>query len=591
MCGILGKVNFSNKVNSIDLYAMSKSMIHRGPDDEGIWINNTFNVGLGHRRLSIIDLSENAKQPMLSKCGRYVITFNGEIYNYKELKRLLPHVEFKSASDTEVLLELYAHFGNKCLEYLNGMFAFAIWDEEKKELFCARDRFGEKPFHYHFDKGEFTFASEIKAFWVCNISKNVNKDALFSYLINGEIEDQDDRCKTFYNSVFKLDASSFLVVNKSGIKVQRYYQIKIEEVNHKISFDEAKEELRRLLLDSISLRLRSDVDIGCSFSGGIDSSIIVSSIDKLRNQKEPFKTFSARFKNFNKDEGKFIEAVHEVTNTKGHNIWLTSDDFSKDFSDVCYYQDEPFGSASVCAQYRVMKLAADNSTIVLLDGQGADEYFAGYPFYLNNYYNELKKNSPKDFYQELKSFNSKNDTYWNKPLSKKILNEYPNCFLKYKVLKDFFRKNEYKELFEKNIYKKYKKNSTLFKLGLRDRLIHSLFKGELQELLRYADRNSMAHSREVRLPYLDHRIIEFVLSLPSEFLIKNAFSKYILRKSFENNLPRYVLWRKEKIGFAPPQNEWLKDFQINMNQFPKYPEFDERVFSEKFNFSVLSLFQ
>jgi asparagine synthase (glutamine-hydrolysing) len=587
MCGIFGQVNYNKKVSLEAAIKMSQALYHRGPDGEGIWSNESQSVFLGHRRLAILDLSDNGKQPMISKCGRFILSFNGEIYNYKELKKILPEVEFRSETDTEVLLELFIKLGVNSFNLLNGMFAFAIWDNLKNELTCARDRFGEKPFFYYHTSGELLFSSEIKALWQSGIKKNVNNEAFFNFLINNKVENFNDRNSTFYEGVLKLDVGSYMVFSKNSIVCSKYYKIEPESL--KISFDESIEELRRIMDDSVSLRMQSDVEVGCSLSGGLDSSVIVSIIENLRNNRQ-LKTFSARFKDFDKDEGQFIDLIANNKNIISNSVWLDKQTYKNSFEKVCYHQDEPFSSASINAQYEVMSLAKSSNVTVLLDGQGADEYFAGYFFYLNNYYRQLKKNNKPLFKNELREYRIKNNQFWNQPLVRKRINEYPKLDLIFNKIRDRLTSSEIKEMFEKNIYNQIKTFDEYQELTLKERLLISLFGGELQELLRYADRNSMAHSREVRLPYLDHRIVEFVMSLPDHFLINNAFNKYLLRKSYENELPKEIVWRKNKIGFEIPQNNWHDGVYSFMNKFPTYKEFDFELYNKAFNVSSLSLF-
>jgi asparagine synthase (glutamine-hydrolysing) len=587
MCGIFGHVNYNKKVSLETASKMSETLIHRGPDGEGVWSNNHGNVCLGHRRLAIIDLSDNGNQPMISKCGRFVITFNGEIYNYKELKKLLPEVGFRSETDSEVLLELFIKYGVESLNLLNGMFAFAIWDNQNNELTCARDRFGEKPFYYYHDSGEILFASEIKALWSAGVRKNINNEALFNFLINNKVENYNDRNSTFYERVQTLDVGCYMIFSESSIKSSKYYKIVPTSLN--LSFDDAVLELRRLMNDSVLLRMQSDVEVGCSLSGGLDSSVIVSVIESIRN-KRPFKTFTARFKDFDKDEGYFVDLLAKDKSIISNSVWIDKELYKDSFEKVCYHQDEPFSSASINAQFEVMSLARSSKVTVLLDGQGADEYFAGYFFYLNHYYRQLKHKNRLLFKKELSEYRAKNDQFWNKPLSKKRINEYPNFDLVFNKVRDRLGRNEIKELFEKNIYYQFKSFQDYQGLSLKERLLFSLFGGELQELLRYADRNSMAHSREVRLPFLDHRIVEFVMSLPDSFLIKNAYSKYLLRKSYEKELPTEIVWRKNKIGFEIPQHKWHDCNYSFMHKFPIYGDFHPDIYNKSFNISSLSLF-
>lgn len=554
MCGIAGIYKFNHAlVNTNELKQMTDAIIHRGPDGEGHWINSNRNIGFGHRRLSIIDLSEKGKQPMHYANGRYTITFNGEIYNYIELKKELisKGYQFVSDSDTEVLLALYDLKKETCLHDLDGMFAFAIWDEQEQILFCARDRFGEKPFHYYHDGNQFVFASEIKQFWAIGLDKKIDEGKLLNYVYTGEIEDQNQITETFYKQINKLDAAHFLIIRADHkLSTQRYWDIDLNTKPFVGSIEQAAEKFLELFTDSIRLRLRSDVPVGSSLSGGLDSSSIVMLIDALKGKELKQNTFSARFKNFAKDEGEHIDAVVKACkNVNVHYTWPDKDYFEQVFDKVTYHQDEPFGSASIIAQYAVMELAKNNHVTVLLDGQGADEYLAGYLSYYHSYLNQLFYSKPSLYLKE------------------------HNAYLK-------FHQQAY-------AYQSTQKQSLRMKLGRYRRLIlglelpyHQNFKQSLKysstqiglkELLRYADRNSMAHSREVRLPFLSHKLVEFVFSLPDEYKINNGWTKFVLRKAMNPILPASICWRVDKIGYEPPQKNWIQSekFKVAIDQTAK----------------------
>ena len=280
MCGIAGILSLDkSNITEVSLKKMTDSLYHRGPDGGGLWIDTINNVGLGHRRLSIIDLSDSGKQPM-HYLDRYTITFNGEIYNYIELKTLLltKGYIFKTSTDTEVLLALFDHKGYDCLELLDGMFAFAIWDKVSKKLFCARDRFGEKPFYYSINDSSFVFASEIKALWAYGIPKIKNDVMIFNYLYFNSINNPDNLSETFYDNIKLLKPSSYLVINVNlEIEIEKkYWDIDYSNINTSISYEQAKIDFAELLQSSVNLRLRSDVPIGSSLSGGLDSSVIVA---------------------------------------------------------------------------------------------------------------------------------------------------------------------------------------------------------------------------------------------------------------------------------------------------------------------------
>ena len=381
MCGIAGIIKFRGGVQLSQLKSMTDAIVYRGPDGEGHWINAASTVGFGHRRLSIIDLGEGGHQPMHYQ-DRYSITFNGEIYNYIELKKELQAkgYAFRSESDTEVLLALYTEYGEELLEHLDGMFSFAIWDEKEQVLFCARDRFGEKPFFYFLDDKQFVFGSEMKEIWAYGIEKDIKKCRIESFVMQGAVKDSNDITSTFYNGINKLDAAHYLKIERNQkVTIKRYWSLDNIKVNYNISFDEAVIKYRELFETSVKVRLRSDVPVGSSLSGGIDSSTIVGLVDQYKKDGQLQKVFSARFKNFHRDEGKFIEeVVMSCKSIESFYTWPSEDNIVDVMENAAYHQEEPFGSSSILAQWKVMELAKEHNITVLLDGQGADEFLAGY---------------------------------------------------------------------------------------------------------------------------------------------------------------------------------------------------------------------
>jgi asparagine synthase (glutamine-hydrolysing) len=536
MCGIAGiVVKDDNHLKISDLKKMTDTIAHRGPDSEGFWISDEQNIGLGHRRLSIIDLSSDSDQPMHSSCGNYVIVFNGEIYNYLELKQeLISQGElFSTNSDTEVLLKLYSLEKEKCLSKLDGMWAFAIWDKKEKTLFCARDRFGEKPFHYYQNEDTFYFASEMKALWAAGVPKLINDKMLSLYKKNGAIHNPDQLNETFYKNIFRLEHSHWMKTNSNGeLIIQKYYDIDWKNQSYDGTFEEAQLKFEMLFSESLKRRLRSDVKVGTSLSGGLDSSVIVTNIAKKTKE---LLTFSARFKGYKKDESIYIDEIINKTGVKGVSVYPNGDGMFDEFDKLCFHQEEPFGSASIYAQYKVQQLAKDNDVTVLIDGQGADEILGGYIFYYNSHIKRL--NSLKKFTLE----NIKEQ--WR----------YIDFHGHLKGLK----KNIYKYFF---IFLKQKNTKTE---PLNKLLYDSTMKGPLQDLLRYADRNSMAHNREIRLPFLSKDLVEFCFSLPDDYKLKMGWTKFIMRKTFDKNLPSNVCWRKEKVGFETPQESWLNKFETH----------------------------
>lgn len=586
MCGIAGIYKFNSEAVYVDeLRRMTNAIAHRGPDGEGHWLDDNKCVGFGHRRLSIIDLSENGKQPMHYAEGRYTIVFNGEIYNYLEIKEQLLNkgYRFRSDSDTEVLMALYDQKKENCLEDLDGMFAFVIWDETEKKLFCARDRFGEKPFFYNYQKGKgFVFASEMKALFALGIQREMDSEMMFNYLNDHYIiSDPSDRSRTFYNGIQRLEQGHHLTVMPDGNLIKKnYWTLDQQLVNSDLNFQEACEKFKDLFYQSISRRLRSDVPVGSSLSGGLDSSSIVCAINELTNGKHVSQnSFSARFSDFDKDEGKYIDYVIDKTAVKANYVWPDESGFLTDFRDLCYHQEEPFPSASIYAQYTVMKLAKEKGVTVLLDGQGADETLAGYEFYFNTFLRELKSANSPDYekqkqrlLQQQERFISdqfKNETAaidislkdriknLARPLYKG-LNPAKYRNIETRSFSQIRRESLFAGDFLKTIQEERIFNMPGSFTSLNDHLKNSVFMNNLEDLLRFSDRNSMAHSREVRLPFLNHELVEFAFSLPASYKINEGWSKYILRRSMEGVLPGEITWRTDKIGYEPPQKKWME---------------------------------
>lgn len=576
MCGIAGLVATNpSLVKEPMLRNMTDAIVHRGPDGEGVWISENGCIGLGHRRLSIIDLSVAGAQPMTYGEGRYTITFNGEIYNYIEIKAELSAkgYSFRSDSDTEVILALYDLKREKCLSDLDGMFSFAIYDAREETLFCARDRFGEKPFFYFYEAGKtFCFASEMKALWAGGIKKEVDHSMLFNYLSYGFLENANDKTQTFYRNIQKLESAHYLIIdtNTLSVKKGKYWDIDIDNIDRNISEKEASSKFQELFYDSVRKRLRSDVPVGSSLSGGLDSSLVVCVINELLKGTEVRqKTFSARFPGYKLDEGYFMEKVVESTHAEAHYTYPNELSLIEKIDKVAYHQEEPFGSASILVQYDVMKLAKDNGVIVLLDGQGADEILAGYHYYYNSYFNELRSRDKEKYrnaisrYMTLHADNQINAKV-NLGLNRTVKRMFPG------VIKPYFSiRNRIDQMlnptFNKDYYQHYSASEHLgnnldlhSSKSLNQALYYSTFRKGLSELLRYSDRNSMAQSREVRLPFLSHHLVEFLFTLPAELKINEGWTKYIMRVAFDHILPKEIAWRKDKIGYEPPQQSWME---------------------------------
>jgi len=542
MCGIAGVISTSI-IEHKNLEALIGPIKHRGPDGSGIWINNEKNVGFAHRRLSIIDLSDNGSQPFHSQSKEYTITYNGEIYNYIEIREILKKKghQFRTFTDTEVILAAFKEYGYDCLNYFDGMFAFALWDNNKQELFCARDRFGEKPFFYYLNNNRFVFASEIKQFWSYGIDKIIDPEKLERFLLKSEVIDDNAKEKTFYKNIISLKAAHFLIYKiGQNPNIKEYWNLKTVKINSHYNFHDASIKFLELLNKSIQYRLRSDVQVGSSFSGGLDSSAIVYSINSkfLKLNQKQF-TFSARFNNYEKDEGEYIDAlISELHDINRFDVFLNSDEFEKDIQQIIYHQDEPFQSASIFAQFKVMELVKKNNVTVLLDGQGADELLGGYETLYIEYLKQLFYNRPDIYTSELTAFNKMHGSKYGMVDLKK--NDTPLFKLKRETKRLFNIKQAVSNTYFSNVLQQY------------------ICGAQLQQLLRYADRNAMAHSIETRLPFLNHELVEFCFTLPDQFKLKDGWPKFILRKVFDKKITDKIIWRKNKIGYETPENTFMQ---------------------------------
>jgi asparagine synthase (glutamine-hydrolysing) len=532
MCGIAGIYG----KNSFSVQKMTDLMQHRGPDDQGFFADGK--ISLGHRRLSIIDLSEKGHQPM--ERGGLVIVYNGEIYNYIELRKELERkgYVFSSGTDTEVILFAFKEWGRKCLEKFNGMWAFAIWDKDKKELFCSRDRYGIKPFYYYSSGSVFAFASEIKPLLL--FKKKPNEKAIFEYL-TAELADYSEQ--TFFEDIKQLEPSSYMTVKDAGMSMGRYYDVSFNKDLGRISqrnLKEYAENFLDLLQDSVRLRLRSDVEVGSCLSGGLDSSAIVCLINKLRNGGQKTFTFFAS----GADEREYIKETLADKDIKPFYISSSSEEFWQDLGKVVLSQEEPFKSSSIYAQYKVMELAQKQGVKVLLDGQGSDELF-GYPEQISSFLNQSFLNG-----RALPNFNTSFIRFF-----------VPSSLLYY------LRKKKIKSLncIRPELKKKYRYNeaeSKLAKINYQQALFEGLTGSGLRRLLRYEDKNSMAHSIESRLPFLDYRLVDFIFSLPAAYKI----NKLLQREALKGVIPEKVRLRKDKMGFVTPEEKWLRENKENIKR-------------------------
>ncbi len=548
MCGICGIISFNGEdVERRQIKKMMDKIRHRGPDDEGMFFHKR--IGLGFLRLSILDLTSGGHQPMQDESGRYTITFNGEIYNYIELRKQLLKKEYKfhSKTDTEVLLKAFIEWDKDCLEKLNGMFAFAIYDKESERLFAARDRFGIKPFYYYKDHDQFLFSSEIPPVLAVLKREKVraNRKAIFSYLTYNRT---DHANYTFFEDIYKLKPGSFLNIKGNDFDVKQWYYLS-DNLNKPLN---NADEFKQLFNSSVKLRLRSDVPVGVCLSGGLDSSSIVSTLIK-EHQKHDLNTFSAIYNDFSKDESAFIK-MYENQLQNMYYITPTARTLLSDFDDFIKFHGEPVSSSSPYAQYKVMELAK-NYVTVTLDGQGADEQLGGYHYFYGFLFKGLLAQL------RLLKFMSEGYHYFKQHRS----------FFGYKSLLFFLLPNKLKttaranqkdyiaQEFTENYSSEIENIDNLYSSKNLQQSLLNHFNYKLEHLLKWEDRNAMSHSIESRVPFLDHHLVERCLSTEENKIIHKGYTKYILRQSMKGALPEKIRLRQDKIGFATPEDQWFRE--------------------------------
>jgi asparagine synthase (glutamine-hydrolysing) len=566
VCGIVG----FNWHDSEQLEKMRETLRHRGPDGEGEYFDEF--VSLGHRRLAIIDLSPAGHQPMSNEDETLCLIYNGEIYNYVELIEQLKKRghQFRSKTDSEVILHAYEEWGRECVSRFNGMFAFCIYDRNRMQLFLARDRFGVKPLYYHLQNGRFTFASEIKAILEDpTIPRRPNEHLIYDYLV---YNCYDHTQETFFEGIKALLPGHCLIFDLREKRTEHYrwYDIPLNQFNRGISEKEILTHFRGLLIDAIRLRLRSDVEVGSCLSGGLDSSSIVCSLNQFTPEHSlRFRTFSVIFPNTEIDESGYIEKVVSLMDVIPYFITPTCSDLLQDIHSLVYYQEEPFAGTNIYAQWKVMKLSQENSVKVLLDGQGGDELLAGYPFFFGYYFLQLFFGlNWKTLWRELIHYRK-----YHRNVKEGLLT--PLFLLTPSRLKPYIIRFYSRYTLDKTFFKKYYGQTTVpdqmySSMNLNQALYYRMKYG-LPQLLREEDRNSMAFSIESRLPFLDYRVVEFLFSIPERFKIRDGMTKYILRESMKGILPEEVRERTGKLGFPTPMDDWMRE--------PRMVQYIQRIFS------------
>jgi len=609
MCGIAGIASTKGGIEAAHIKAMADVLRHRGPDDEGYIavgassgevceligpgskvaggdiraFSKNAKVFLGHRRLSILDLSPAGHQPMPDSRRENWVVFNGEIYNYVELRDelcALGHV-FRTKTDTEVLLAAYAEWGEACLQRFNGMWAFVIYDAKSNRLFGARDRFGVKPLYYIRNGPSFAFASEIKALLkLPDVRKKINDAAAFDYLAVGMEEGREEG---LFEGIYELQPScSFEYGLASGsFAVKRYYTLEFN--GSRDAFDE-KTAARHVaatkerLFEAVRLRLRSDVPVGTCLSGGIDSSSIVCVINSILGEGsmaqvgDRQKVFTASYDLKDVDESKWAGLVASSTRTEWIRTYPAAADMANDLEDLVYSQDIPFGSTSIYAQYRVMRLAAENGVKVLLDGQGGDEIFSGYHgFYAALFAEAVTGMNVPAFVREMRRLG--NSPVTARFVIKSLVKHLASHVLPAPVLrKAYSKKSRALRYLDRGFWDRNKHRLDELpgrkRLSLNSQMHHAMTSYGLKSLLRYEDRNSMRFSIESRTPFADDiGLIEGTFAIPGAFKIHNGWSKYLLREAMRGVIPDDIRERKDKVGFATPERLWLAELKDKMRGY------------------------
>lgn len=581
MCGIAGGLWRKREGISQKFTEALKCLQNRGPDDRGYELFELFDqtVGLGHTRLSIIDLSSAGHQPMHTADGMFSIVFNGEIYNYRELREELKALghSFVSDSDTEVLLTAWREMGQACLKKLTGMFTFVIFDRVAGNLTCVRDAFGIKPFFYTLDNGDFLFASEVPALKALMSHKpQLDWQRAYDYLVHG---DYDSGARTFYEGVSHLLPGHYLVIDLKNGDVGKPAQWWTPSISERLdlNFADATERVREQFLHNIRLHLRSDVPLGAALSGGIDSSAVVCAMRHVEPDL-PINTFSYIAQGSEVSEEVWVDRINAHIGAVPHKIVVSANELSRDLDDMIKAQGEPFGSTSIYAQYRVFQLAKQHGVTVTLDGQGADEMLAGYSGYPGQRIRSLLETG--HWAGACKFLNAWSNWPGRSHMAglKRAVAEMTNGFL-YDTLRKFNGMDALPDwingesLAARGILLRYPRlRADKNKYGRRvsAELALSLTQRGLPALLRHGDRNSMRFSVESRVPFLTLDMVELLLSLPESYLISaQGETKHVFRAAMRGIVPDDVLDRRDKIGFATPEYEWLRSMQSDIREWLK----------------------
>ncbi|MFP4322896.1 MAG: asparagine synthase (glutamine-hydrolyzing) [Anaerolineales bacterium] len=615
MCGIAAVIDLNHRQAARHLADMARTLRHRGPDDEGFVLfrephgparplrgddsapdlanmphihdreAEAWLVGLAHRRLSILDVSVAGHGPMSDTSGALWITYNGEIYNYIELREDLRTrgYTFQTGTDTEVILAAYDAWGVDCLARFNGMFAFALWDARAGRLFCARDRFGIKPFYYFFQDGYFACASEIKAL-VANpcLPRRARPAAVYDYLAHGALTWRED---TFFESIRQLPGGHALTLDTEGkLNTWAYYQLTYDTRATTPDYPEKVAGFRALLTDAVRLRLRSDVPVGSSLSGGLDSSSIVALANLLLQQEggvrpeaiaDQQRVFCVVYPGERFDERRYMQAIIDQTGAQAHFTQPDSARLWDELAAFAWHQDEPVNASNNYAQYCVMQLAGAGGVKVLLDGQGGDEVLGGYTFYHGyRLAQALRGGRLGTAGRELRGARRHSNVSWASLLATTGWNISPDVLrrwgwsiagarlLSHRTLAPGALDADFARQHHRSAQMKHNPFPTLVQ-----KLHQDVLQTNLPALLRYEDRNSMAFSIEARVPFLDHRLVEYAFRLGADAYIRDGWTKAILRDAMRDTLPPLIHQRGDKEGFTTPHQRWLDELTPQMNAF------------------------
>lgn len=550
MCGLSGVVAlWADRIQPDAIDRLHAQIQARGPDGEGFYREP--GLALAHRRLAIIDTTTAANQPFLWR-DRYVLVFNGEIYNYRELRDELEAegIRFHTASDTEVLIAAYAHWGEACQHRFNGMWAFVIWDRQTKQLFCSRDRFGVKPLYWAERDQQLFLASEPKQLRALGLGGQVNPEELSRFLFTGIIGATP---ASFFTGIQSLPAGhSLTVAHQQPLRIARWYSLPTRPVD--------TNAIPSLLRDSVALRLRSDVPVGSCLSGGLDSSAVVmlAAAARAGAASSPLHCIHARSSDPEVDESAFASLVADASSSRLLTLTPSADQFWQNLNEICRVQDEPFGSPSICMQYFVMQQARASGCTVMLDGQGADEVLLGYSKFMVLALSHAWQSGglPQLLHTLINSWSA------NASLTPRTTLQYlAGTLLSPLRAARVRRRLPFLKLPLQPVQRLYGSVSAAA-TDCRQTQLLELFQTSLPALLRYEDRNSMAHSVEARLPFLDYRLVEAALTLPVDQKIHNGWSKYPLRTS--GILPDAIAWRRSKLGFNAPERSWIGGYSRQM---------------------------